>query len=637
MHYAHQRGILHRDLKPANILIDRSGQPHVTDFGLAKRLAGEGGYPSSSAIVGTPSYMAPEQASGNQGAQHGDRCLQPGSDSLRAAHRPVAVPRRHAVRHPAPGRPEGAGAARCASIRAIDRDLETICLKCLAKEPERRYGSAEALADDLEHWLAGEPIRARRAGTIERLVKWARRRKSAAALVAISALAIIAFVVTLGLKNVEITRQKKETDEALDKYKNALHDQQLALGVANQTSYDQTIALAAPEVMANNVRRADQLLDACPAELRQLGVECAQAALPRREPLHESRRGAGRRGLQPDGRLVAAAGGALGEPGFVTIWDAVTGRQVCTFRGHDDAITGVAFSPAGDRLATARRDGRSGSGTRRAAGWSSLSSGIRRAYGALRSVRMGELIASAGDDQIIKLWDAASGCRAQVVRRSLRRRLGSRLQPDGRSLASAGGDQTVKLWDVEKGEEIRTLRGHAGIIHGVAFSPDGRLLASAGYDGTARIWNVANGRELVVFRGHSRVCHRCGLQPGWALCRIVKRRPNPEALGNRFRTVRADTARSWRSRLGRRIPPKGLADRLGLRGPDGQALGLARRWRSWRPFAPIPSPSAKPTSAPTAGGSPFSAASQPWRSGTCPKCDGSVRSPRDISEWKSSA
>jgi RNA polymerase sigma factor (sigma-70 family) len=181
---AHDQGILHRDLKPSNVLIDAHGQPHVTDFGLAKRLQGDSRLTGSEQILGTPAYMPPEQARGERG-QVGFA-----SDvySLGAILYELLT-----------GRPPFRGESPVATIRqvleseplsprrlnpAVSRDLETICLRCLVKEPARRYTSAQALADDLRRLLVGEPIRARRITAIERSVKWARRRPTIAALLA---------------------------------------------------------------------------------------------------------------------------------------------------------------------------------------------------------------------------------------------------------------------------------------------------------------------------------------------------------------------------------------------------------------------------------------------------------------------
>jgi WD40 repeat protein len=186
VHFAHQRGILHRDLKPGNILLDPAGSPHVTDFGIAKRVEEESGMTLTGAVMGTPAYMAPEQAAGDSRALttaadvYGLGAilyeLLTGSPPFRAAT-PMQTLR--LVQEQDPPRPASLN-------RALDRDLETIVLKCLEKEPGRRYPSAEALAADLDCWLAGEPIAARRSGRVERVIKWSRRRPALAGLIVVS-------------------------------------------------------------------------------------------------------------------------------------------------------------------------------------------------------------------------------------------------------------------------------------------------------------------------------------------------------------------------------------------------------------------------------------------------------------------
>jgi serine/threonine protein kinase/tetratricopeptide (TPR) repeat protein len=196
VHYAHEHGILHRDIKPGNILLDTKGEPHLTDFGLARLVESESTVTRTLEVLGTPSYMAPEQAAGNNPAAAG---LTSATDvyGLGAVLYQLLT-----------GHPPFAGGTTYETIKLlleteprsprlwnpkIDRDVSTICLKCLEKDPQRRYSSALSLAEDLERWLRHEPIQALRTGVVARGKKWLQRNPTVAAVTALS-LALIASV-----------------------------------------------------------------------------------------------------------------------------------------------------------------------------------------------------------------------------------------------------------------------------------------------------------------------------------------------------------------------------------------------------------------------------------------------------------
>jgi TolB-like protein/Tfp pilus assembly protein PilF/predicted Ser/Thr protein kinase len=195
VHYAHEHGILHRDIKPGNILLDKHGEPHLTDFGLARLVEAESTVTGTLDVLGTPSYMAPEQAAG----EHTKVSKATDVYGLGAV-----------LYHLLTGHPPFAGGTTYETIRLlrdteprpprllnpkVDRELSTICLKCLEKDPQRRYSSALALAEDLDHWLKHEPIQAKPSGFFTHGRKWVRRNPSTAVLVTL----LIAFAVGLGV------------------------------------------------------------------------------------------------------------------------------------------------------------------------------------------------------------------------------------------------------------------------------------------------------------------------------------------------------------------------------------------------------------------------------------------------------
>jgi len=488
---AQARGQVHRDIKPSNTLLEKSsGRAKITDFGLARTVeVRTQRLTQSGAIMGSPPYMSPEQIVAPQRVDHRSDVYSLGAVlyEMLTGEPPFRGLTHLVLQQVVHEEPR--------SLRrlndTIPRDLETIGLRCLQKEPAKRYASAGALAEDFRRFLAGEPIQARPIRLWERAAKWARRRPAIAAL-----LALVVFVGALGFALV--TWQWQAAVAA-----------RLAL---EQNLYFHRIALAHSELLSGNWGRAEEILDRC--EERWRGWEYyylkrLRHAPPLTLPLGE--RTAMGQGFDlafsPDSRLLALPSGRT----TINIWE-VNGseRGVSTprfiLRGHTGQVLGVAFSPDGQLLASTSADNTvkiwhlstshepeaSATGGTVLTELRTLEGHTDRVLGVAFSPDQGQFLATASNDLTVKLWNTSTGeLLFDLPGQSIsHEHVQLAFSPDGRLLAAGSKNNTVGVWDVVTGQAVFTLVGHAQPIFNVTFSPDGRRLASAGRDGMVKVWDL---------------------------------------------------------------------------------------------------------------------------------------------------
>jgi WD40 repeat protein/serine/threonine protein kinase len=542
LEYAHQQGILHRDIKPSNLLLDAQGHVWVTDFGLAKSHDSDE-LTRTGDIVGTLKYMAPERFNGWSDPRSDVYALGATLYEMLTLRPPIedadrvklidrllhecAPPLRHIDRR-------------------IPRDIETIVLKALAKEPAERYATAGQMAEDLQRFIAGRPILARRFTHVERMWRWSLRNKLSAAAIGTVAAALVAVALIsiiyaseqveatnrisglareLGTKSESLTRSLTESNRLLairnfDRGQAAFEKDQIGPGMLWMIE-SWRAAVAAGDPAWQYAARAN--LSAwwphytrLKAVLAHQGAVCSAA-------------------FSPDGRTVvtgsvdqtarfwdAGSGTAIGAAldhrgqvwevafspdgtkvvtgctdGLAQLWDVTTGRRIGPSFDQQQTVNAVAFSPDGAIIFMGDRDGKSGF-------WDTQTSKLRRPFlqrhpGSILGAAFspdGRTLLTGSYDKTAQLWDASSDRPIGLPLQHGAPVLTVKFSPDGKSILTGCEDNQARLWNTATSQPAGPPLRHQGPVRGLAFSSDGTTIMTGSQDGTARLWDAATGQPI---------------------------------------------------------------------------------------------------------------------------------------------
>jgi WD40 repeat protein len=550
--HAHRLGIFHGDLKPANILLQRqegseailSGArggitssllspaplvPKVADFGIARVLAPTEGESAEGDVFGTPGYMAPEQCAGR---------LDPVGPATDVYSLGVILYEMLTGRVPILGttrrdtlalvRTEDPVSPRRLQPR-LARDLETICLRCLEKQPSQRYASAEALADDLRRFRYHKPIHARPASVVDRFGKFAGRHTAAlVAGVGVGMAAIVGLAFALIFAITEGRQRRMAEDYAV------LVDQERQ--VALHEAYRGQLAAASAALLAHDVPETVFHLDSAPESLREWEWHYLRSRLDESSIVYRPAEGESLQLLPNMPGIGIARTAASG----VRLSDAED-QPTLVFPFKFNGVLRLGSTPGETRVISLEADGTEvldGEGKHllrlpHADRAIASPDGTKVALDHLPADRMtiyqvrdgqalfslvghakhicaaafspdGKQIATASEDGTARVWNAADGKEKWVLRGHTAKVIRVAYRPDGKRLLSASADGTVRQWDAETGAESEPpYDRHAGAVTAAVYSPDGSQIASGGPDRTVRVWRAAGRRDVVVRHGHT--------------------------------------------------------------------------------------------------------------------------------------
>ncbi len=515
--HAHARGVLHRDLKPSNVLLDIEDEPHVTDFGLALRIHSDSAQSGSG--TGTPAYMSPEQVSGSR---------EPVTErtdvwGLGAILYHLLTARPPFVASTREGTVAQVLTADPISPRmlnpALSLDLETICLKCLRKSPAARYQSALEVAEELERFGSGLPIRARAISPLEKGIRWARRRPLAAALLSALVLALTGwFGATEERRQIAVAAAVHSSAAAAEKQRLLTH-QFLSRGFEALSRQDQATSLpwliaawASDRTLAASA--GDRSSASTPSlqysdNAHSMRFEAALSAIPHIATLWQFSAQASSVDLSSDGRLAVAGGEDRG----VVAWNPHTGKHITEWKEEwpivrlrlNPTATLVAIASSLD-LPSTRSDLQS-----RVALYNPTNAHPTASWeveGKARSIEFspdGLYIAVATSLGNVEVWNVATAQRVSpVMKHDTDARL-ALFTPDNARLVSCSFDETARIWDWRTGRQ-EFLLPHKGYVRSLRISPYGTKVLSASDEGSAQLWDLRTGQRLPKpFQHSSRV------------------------------------------------------------------------------------------------------------------------------------